>query len=346
MSIAVLLILAFALPAGAARAARGESLPDLPRLNLDNFLPAVRQQVRQAYASAEANPKDAEASGGLGMVLDAYEQYDAAAACYQRAHLLDPRSFRWLYYLGWVQAAQGQHEDAAATLHEAVRLRPEDWPAALSLAENLLAIGQWDQAGNLYLTISKTPPESAEAHYGLGRVAAARGDAAAAAAAYLKSCELFPAYGAAHYALALAYRTLGRDAEARQQFGLYEQNRTAVPPLDDTLRREVAALNRGSVAHLRRGADLEQAGRIAEAIIEQQEALRVDPQTVQAHINLISLYGRQGQYHEATAHYRAALALDPHQADVHYNYGVLLRKQGKPQEAATAFQEAVRINPY
>ena len=194
MSIAVLLILAFALPAGAARAARGESFPDLPRLNLDNFLPAVRQQVRQAYATAEANPKDAEASGGLGMVLDAYEQYDAAAACYQRAHLLDPRSFRWLYYLGWVQAAQGQHEDAAATLQEAMRLRPENRPAALSLARNLLAIGQWDQAGNLYRTISKTHPESAEAHYGLGRVAAARGDAAAAAAAYLKSCELFPAY--------------------------------------------------------------------------------------------------------------------------------------------------------
>lgn len=345
MSIAVLLILAFALPTGAARAARSESLPDLPRLNLDNFLPAVREQVRQANAAAEAHPKDADASGELGMVLDAYEQYDAAAVCYQRAHLLDPGAFRWLYYLGWVQAAQGQHEDAVATLGEAVRLKPEDRPAALRLAGNLLAIGRLDQAGDIYRTISETHPESAEAHYGLGRVAAARGDATAAAAAYLKSCELFPAYAAAHYALALAYRMLGRDTESRQQFALYQQNRTAVPPLDDPLRREVAALNRGSVAHLRRGADLEQAGRIAEAITEQQEALRVDPQAVQAHINLISLYGRQGQYDEATAHYRAALTLDPHQADVHYNYGVLLLKQGKPQEAVAAFQEAVRINP-
>ena len=70
------------------------------------------------------------------------------------------------------------------------------------------------------------------------------------------------------------------------------------------------ALNLGSVAHIRRGADLERAGKIDEAIAEQQEALRVDPGAVQAHINLIALYGRLGRYEEAAEHYRAALALD------------------------------------
>src|SRR4029450_11837027 len=74
------------------------------------------------------------------------------------------------------------------------------------------------------------------------------------------------------------------------QFRLYEQNRTSVPPLDDPLRSAVTRLNMGSVAHIRRGADLERAGKIAEAIAEQQEALRVDPKAGQAHINLISLY--------------------------------------------------------
>ena len=277
MSIAVLLILAFALPTGAARAARSESLPDLPRLNLDNFLPAVREQVRQANAAAEAHPKDADASGELGMVLDAYEQYDAAAVCYQRAHLLDPGAFRWLYYLGWVQAAQGQHEDAVATLGEAVRLKPEDRPAALRLAGNLLAIGRLDQAGNIYRTISETHPESAEAQYGLGRIYALRGDLTAAATAYLRACELFPSYGAAHYALAVLYRKLGRQAESQQQFSLYEQNKEAVPPLNDPLRSDVLNLNLGSVGHMRRAETLEQAGRFAEAVAEQKEALRVDP---------------------------------------------------------------------
>jgi Tfp pilus assembly protein PilF len=180
----------------------------------------------------------------------------------------------------------------------------------------------------------------------VGRVSAARGDVAAATTSYLKSVELFPEYGAAHYALALVYRKLGDEARYQPQFRLYEQNRTSVPPLDDPLRSAVTRLNMGSVAHIRRGADLERAGKIAEAIAEQQEALRVDPKAVQAHINLISLYGRLDQYEPAAEHYRAGIDLDRNQADLHYNYGVLLLKQRKPEDAETAFRAALEINPY
>lgn len=332
--------------ADARQAARADALPDLPELNMGNFLPAVRQQVQQAYAAARANPKNAEASGKLGMVLDAYEQYGSAAVCYRRAHLLDPGSFKWLFYFGRLQAIQGLHQDAVLTLSEALRKRPDDLPAQLTLADSLLAIGKWEEGREIYQAISKAHPDSAEAHYGLGRVYAARGDLTAAAAAYVKSCELFPPYGPAHYALALVYRKLGQQTKSRQQFSLYEQNKEAVPPVSDPLRSEVIKLNLGSVAHIRRGTDLEQAGKFAEAVAEQKEALRVDPDAVQAHIKLIALYGRLGQYDQAVAHYRAALDLDRDQADAHYNYGVLLLKQSKPQDAEKAFQQALQINPY
>jgi tetratricopeptide (TPR) repeat protein len=341
MPLAVLLILALAQPAP-----RADSLPDLPHLSIDNFLPAVREQVQKVYAAAQANPTDAEASGQLGMVLDAYEQHDAAEVCYRRAHLLEPRSFRWLYHLGWVQAAQGRHEDAVATLIAALRLKPDDLPSQLRLAESLIASSRWEESQRIAESITRAHPEDADAHYIVGRVAAARNELTVAVAAFGRSCELFPAYGAAHYALAMAYRKLGRDEDSRQQFALYEQNKTAVPPLDDPLRREVTALNLGSVAHIRRGADLERLGRLDEAIAEQQEALRVDPGAVQAHINLVALYGRLGRFDEAASHYQAAVAIDSNQADLHYNYGVLLLKQGKASDAEKAFLESVRINPH
>ena len=345
--LAGLLILAIALPADVCpQAARADSLSELPQLDTRNFLPAVRDQVLRTYEAALRNPKDAEATGELGMVLDAYEQYDSAAICYQRAHALDSASFRWLYHLGWVQSAQGKHQDAVLTLRESLRMKADYVPAQLKLADSLLAIGKWDESRDIYQAISGAHPESAEAYYGLGRVSAATGDLNASASAYRKACELYPAYGAAHYGLALTYRKVGRETESREQFSLYEANKTAVPPLDDPLRRDVAARNSGSVAHIRRGADLAQAGKIAEAIAEQTEALRVDPRAVQAHINLIALYGRSGRYEEAADHYRAALALDGHQADLYYNYGVLLLKQGKHQEAENAFEQAVQINPY
>ncbi len=88
------------------------------------FLPSASRCKRPTRLRRRAL-NDAEASGQLGMVLDAYEQYDSAEACYRRAHLLDVRSFRWLYLLGWVQEAQGRHEEAAASLGGAVRIENE-----------------------------------------------------------------------------------------------------------------------------------------------------------------------------------------------------------------------------
>jgi tetratricopeptide (TPR) repeat protein len=347
LCLAALLIVPIALPAdGSPQAGPTDALPDLPQIDTRNFLPAIRDQVQHAYQAAQGNPKDAAASGELGMILDAYEQYDAAAICYRRAHLLDSASFQWLYYLGWVQSAQGNHQQAALTLRDALRVKPDYVSAQLKLADSLLAIGNRQESRDIYQTISRTHPENAEAYYGLGRVLAAGGDLNGSANAYRKACELFPAYGAAHYALALTYRKAGRDAESREQFSQYAANKTAVPWSDDPLRRDVAGRNFGSVAHIRRGADLAQEGRIAEAIAEQTEALRVDPRAVQAHVNLISLYGRLGRYEEAADHYRAALALDPRQADLHYNYGVLLLKQGNQQAAEAAFKQTVQINPY
>lgn len=321
-------------------------LPILPRIDMANFLPATRDQIQRIYSAALAKPDSADACGTLGMVLDAYEQQESAETCYRRAHLLDSRSFRWSFYLGWVQVALGKYGEAAVTFGEALRINPDYLPARLKLAESLLASGHPQESSQLYQAITKQRPELAEAHYGLGRAYAALGDATAAAASYLAACELFPPYGSAHYALALAYRKMSDTANARQHFKAFEQNRTTVPALEDPLRVAVNELNLGAVGHIRRGASMEQAGRIAEAITEQQKALQVNPRAVQAHINLISLYGRLDQMDKALEHYRTAITLNPKQADSHYNYGVLLFKQGKFQEAEKAFQQTLEINPY
>lgn len=339
-------LIAIAVASGMGLRAQIESVPPLPHLNTSNLLPVVRQQLADAYATARSNPRSSDASGRLGMVLDAYDQYGSAAICYRRAHLLEPESFRWLFYLGWAQAAQGMHQDAVRTLREAVRMNPDYLAARLKLADSLFSIGQWEESHDIYLAISEAHPDNAEARYGLGRARAARGDLTGAVSSYAKSCELFPAYGPAHYELAMAYRKLGDAAQAQRQFMLYDQNKETVPPRDDPLRSEVTRLNLGSVARIRRGADLEQAGRIEEAVAQQEDALRVDPRAVQAHINLISLYGRLGRYDKAAEHYKAALAIDRGRADLHYNYGVLLLRQGRRDEAEAAFEQALRINPY
>src|SRR4051794_28922556 len=81
MTVILLLALALAQPADARF--QPTSADPLPRLEMGSFLPVIREQLQQAYAAAEAQPANPDAAGALGMVLDAYEQYDAAALCYR-----------------------------------------------------------------------------------------------------------------------------------------------------------------------------------------------------------------------------------------------------------------------
>jgi tetratricopeptide (TPR) repeat protein len=327
-------------------AAQSQRLPDLPKLAAADFLPEVRAQVQQAYDRARAHPRDAEASGRLGMLLDLYNRPDDATICYQRAHQLEPDSFQWMYYLGSLQARLGRHSDAVRTLRVALSLQPDYLPARLKLAESLFASGDAGASDALYSAIVREHPDAAEAYFGLGRISLSRGRTADARSEFRKACELFPTYGAAHYQLAQVDRKLGKVDESQQEIGLYLQHRTLVPPVDDPLRDELRQLDRAAPSLLDRGIELKEAGRIQDAIAAHERALQLDPKLVRAHINLITLYGETGDYEKAEEHYQAAVKLNPDQfPDAYYDHGVLLMKEGKLADAEAAFRKALEINP-
>ena len=323
-----------------------QAAPELPQVNIASFPPETREQLESAYAAAHKNPQDASALGRLGMLLDLYHRPADASVCYQRAHVLEPGAFAWLYYWGSLLLNQQRMEEAAGVLSSAVEIQPEYIPARLKLGEALLETGKIDAAKEIYAGILKDHPDAAEAYYGLGRVQAARGNQARAAESYRKACELFPAYGAAHYGLAMAYRKLGRTAEAQEQASLHERNRYIVPPSEDPLRDELRKLDLSAAAHLERGVQLEEVGRFEDAIAETEKALELDPLLVKAHVNLLILYGRTGNAEKAKEHYAAVVAMDPEQfPEAYYNYGVLLVKENNFGEAEQAFRKAVTLAP-
>jgi tetratricopeptide (TPR) repeat protein len=318
----------------------------LPKLTLAEFPPEVRTQVQQAYDSAREHPRGGEFSGRLGMLLELYHRPDEASVCYQRAHRLDPMSFKWLYYLGSLGAKQGKHTEAIGALRAALRLKPDYLPARLKLAESLFAAGELDESDETYSAIIRQWPEAAEAYYGLGRISAARGNLTEARESFRRACDLFPSYGAAHYALAQVDRKLGKSEESDQQLSLHAKTKTLVPPVEDPLRDALRALDMAAESRLERGVALEQAGRLKDAIAETEKALQLDPKLVLAHVNLIILYGRTGNLEKAEEHYQAAVRLNPNQfPDAHYDYGLVLMKEGKLDEAERAFRRALEINP-
>ena|SRR5215471_10788744 len=304
------------------------SLPPLPEVSTASFLPGVRAEVDSAIANAKAHPHDPTAVGHLGMVLHAHQQLDGARRCYQRAALLEPKNYRWVYYQGVV--SQGQ--DAINALRTALGLN-DSVPVRLKLGEALLATGDFAAAREVYRGL--THPAGL---FGYGR---ATNDPAY----YEKALAAFPQYGAAIFALAQSYQRSGRTADASRLMAEYAKYKLAAPPVDDPLIDAVRALNRGPERLLGEAQAFEAQGQWDSAIDLELKALELDPKLTQAHINLISLYGRMGDTAQAEKHYRQALELDPRSQEAHYNFGVFCYQTGRRADAQSAFTEALAINP-
>jgi tetratricopeptide (TPR) repeat protein len=319
--------------------------PELPVVALESFPPDVREEARELYERAVQRPDDAESVGALGLLLHAFDQHAAAAAAYHRAHRLDPRSFRWAYSAGVVYSAAGEQSEAIRMLRAAVRLDAGSVPARLKLADALMEGSEFEEAGQLYAAIVETTPGVPGAHYGLGRVAAEQGRLKDAVEHYREAIAQFPEFGAAHYRLALAYRDLADADSAREHLRQYQDHQLRAPPLPDPVLEQVEAFKLGARHHLQRAVALGNRQRIAESIREHELALERDPTLVQAHVNLISLYGQSGQAEKAEAHYRAASALSPNVGEAHYNYGVRLTQQQRFGDAAEAFERTLAIDP-
>jgi tetratricopeptide (TPR) repeat protein len=342
--IAILFLEACSFPSSSTRHDR--DLPELPHLTIGNFRPQIRDQVQRAYDDVKARPKDAEANGRLGMLLQAFSQFESAELCYQRARILDPNRFQWAYYLGLTQSLDGKNGEASRNLRDATRLDPQYLPARLKLAEVLLAQGRLDDSQTICQSIAKENPQVAPVYYWLGRVDSAKGDVQAAVEQYRKACQLWPSYGTAHYALALACQSTGAKVEAQQHMAAYQKYKAdGDPQPEDPQLEAVRSLDNTALAHLMKGVDLENAGQVESAISEHEEAVKQDPKLAQAHANLIALYARAGRADRAEAEYRATIGINPNLPQSHYDYGVLLVSQRRYHEAEDAFRKALESSP-
>ena len=100
-----------------------------------------------------------------------------------------------------------------------------------------------------------------------------------------------------------------------------------------------------AVAHYNRGVDLQEQGKLEEAVAEYRTAIRLNPGYAEAHVNLGHALFNQWKLEEAVAELRTAIRLQPDDADAHYNLGTALVAQGKFEEGTAEFREAIRLKP-
>src|SRR5207244_11079892 len=121
---------------------------------------------------------------------------------------------------------------------------------------------------------------------------------------------------------------------------------TRLPGQVGPARAWVVASRDDAEAHLQDGLALAESGDLAGAIAAHEAALARDPSIAQAHVNLISLYGRTQNWAKAEEHFDAAVALGFDLDEAHYNHGVLLGLQEKWALAEAAYRHALAVNPH
>jgi tetratricopeptide (TPR) repeat protein len=338
-------LLGVLLAAARVVAAQPSAVPSLPTIALESFPPDARTGLAAALDEARRRPTDPLAAGGLGIALQAWEQWEGAHAVYLRAQALAPEVADWWYLDGLVLQRLGRPAEAADRFARAMAASPGLLTARARWAEALFDAGQLEASADAYDALAAYPAAAPVAALGRGRVAARAGRHVEAIAEFQRAVTLFPEFGAAYYALAQSLRALGRRDEARSALEQQKIHGTRWPAIDDPLSARVALVRDDPRGHLFRGLRLAEVGDLPGAIEAHEAALARNPSLAQAHANLISLYGRTSQWAQADAHYKALLAIGYNLDEAHYNYGVLLGLQRRWPEAAVAFRAAITANP-
>jgi tetratricopeptide (TPR) repeat protein len=94
-----------------------------------------------------------------------------------------------------------------------------------------------------------------------------------------------------------------------------------------------------------RGLECEQTGSVRDAITAYEAAVRLDPGSAGAWLNLGTIFFNARQYARAESHYKKALEADPEYALAHFNVANLYDERGDCKRALIHYLHAVRLYP-
>jgi tetratricopeptide (TPR) repeat protein len=127
--------------------------------------------------------------------------------------------------------------------------------------------------------------------------------------------------------------------------GIVLRERKDYQAAEEALHKALALNGQLATAHINLCAVWEETGKIADAIAECREAIRLDPKHPAAHSNLGNSLLSAGKGDQAIAEYREAIKLDPKNAMPHIGIGNVLKAAGKNDEAIAEYREAIKVDP-
>jgi tetratricopeptide (TPR) repeat protein len=313
---------------------------------------AVRAQVQDRFAAlsaktaVESTPaaERAKAYGEVGEMLLAAQYFDTAERALLNARTLAPDDPTWPYYLAHLYRQRGALEQAAQFYRDVLTRRPDDVAAATWLASVYIDQGRHADAKPLLESALERDPQSDAAHYHAGRLALATRDFAEAARHLEAALAQDPRAAAVHYPLALAYRGLGRRADAEAQLRVRDDRNSEITP-NDPLMDHLNALLEGPQVYVVRGTEALNRGEWAKADEELRKGLEVAPRDPMLRHRLATALFMMGKRDEAQRGFEEVIRVSPGYAPAHYSLGLLLEDRGRDAEALDRYTAAVKAQP-
>lgn len=302
------------------------------------------------------DPHNAEAHANLGVIAYAEKAYAQAAEEFRAALKLHPSLWNAEAFLGLSELKLGHSQQAKALIEESFRhvqdakLRFEAGMGLISLyyqshdlapALQILQVLQrtnpndpsllytayrtyTEMAAHTLVTLSRVAPESAEIHRILAQTAQNQDDFAGAIAQYRKALEISPELPDLHFELGQAILKSSTAEPAREEAEKEFLRALADDPADANSQYML-----GEIEWLR--------SRPAQALEHYKEAVRLEPNFVDAHIALGKAMTTLGRPEEAIQQQSEAVRLDPQNEVAHYRLCQAYRKLGRTQDAEREF---------
>lgn len=239
------------------------------------------------------------AIGHLGSDPAAPQKLLAAVAEISEEAVDDNRASRARlhYVVAGLSYSRGDLGRSMVELEKALSLAPQMTDAAILRGHISERRGDLEEAASLYTQILDRQPENIDALRARARTRFELDDLRGAISDLESLCEREPAKGEHWIQLAIAHARLDELDLARENY-----QRALEIVLDPAEAAQV---------HYHLGIIAGRDGSIDTAIVEFRAAVELDPDFVQARLDLAAAFGSQSLYNEAAAAYREVLARDP-----------------------------------
>lgn len=228
----------------------------------------------------------------LAQIAERQNNSEKALSYLVKAKRLSPEDPAVLFEFGRVCLERNLLDDALPALSKAVELKPDNDSYVYALGSANVGKGRLPDALELFQRLLKEHPQDAGLMYAIGAVYYLQNKFSDAEASLKQSLAAQPNQLAAAYYLALTYDAMGDDDHAIPIF---------------------------------------------------RDLVKANPQHVPSYVKLGGILVRQHQYEEGQRDLEQAVALDPNSVEAHYQLGLVLRRLGMSAESETQFAESHRL---